>query len=222
VTAQYHLVAHPDLRDHLRQLRDEAQRDPEGPAAKEFAAVRDGLSVLREGREADFDGKRLGYSENASDLRDCAEIKVAVVDEFTRRGRPMGPSHRLIYREFEGTGPGQLPVRQVIAFAPRRDGRAFDVAADRLGRAPGVPLAELDHLPTFAPRNGREPGRPITPAREPLPPDLAQALKALEGNPSPRGAVAPPGSIPSTAPPGVVRRPPERGGPTTPEQTHDS
>lgn len=218
MTAQYHLVAHPELSDHLRRLRDEAQLAPEGPAAKEFAAIRDGLPALREGREIDFDGKRLGYSENATDLRDCAEIKIPVVDEFTRSGRPRGPSHRLIYREFEGTGPGQLPVRQVIAFEPRRDGRPFDVASTRLGRAPGVALAELDHLPTFAPRNGREPNRPVTPAREPLPPDLARALKGIEGDPSPRGAARPPGTAQSSTS-GAVRRPPDRGRSSDPDQS---
>jgi hypothetical protein len=209
VTARYHLVAHPELTAHLRELRDAAALDPNGPAAKQFAAVRDGLSALREGREADFDGKRLGYSERSSDLRDCAEIKIAVLEEFTRAGHPRGPSHRLIYREFDATGSGQLPVRQVITFAPRRDGRPFEITAHRLGRAPGVPLAELDHLPTYAPRFGREPGRPVTPPRQPLPPDLAQALKALEG-------AAPAPGVTSTrpqAPDGSAAPPRDRTGP---------
>ncbi|ADB33657.1 hypothetical protein Kfla_4639 [Kribbella flavida DSM 17836] len=183
MTAQYHLVAHPALRDQLRQLHAEAQRDPSGLAAQQLQAARQGLAALREGRETDFAGERLGYSDRHADLRDCAELKIPVIEERNRQGRPLGPSHRLTYREFAAAGPGQLPVRQVLAFEPRRDGRPFTVTAQRLDRRRGVPLAELDSLPNVTPATGRnkDPNRPITPVRRPLPPDLAQAVNALTG-----------------------------------------
>lgn len=192
MTAKYHLVLHPDLQAQLRDLHAAAQQDPSGPEAKQFAAVRTGLAALRAGREADFEGERLGYSDRHSDLRDCAEIKLPVVAELNRRGRPMGPSHRLTYREFEG--PDQAPVRQVLAFEPRKDGRPFEVTADRLGRTRGAPLAELDSLPNTEPAVGpeKDPTRPVGPVRRPLPADLAQAMKALEGNPPATGAATPP------------------------------
>jgi hypothetical protein len=194
MTAKYHLVVHPELGDQLRVLRARTQTDPSGPEAQQFAAVRAGLSVLREGREAEADGERLGYSDRHPDLRDCAEIKLPVVQEFNRRRQPMGPSHRLTYREFDGPTAQHLPVRQVIAFEPRKDGRPFTVTAARLGRTKGVPLAELDELPNVTPAVGpsKEARRPAGPARRALPPDLEQALKALDGLPSASGAARTP------------------------------
>jgi hypothetical protein len=187
MTAKYHLILDPQLADELRELQTRAQADPNGAAAKQFEAARIALSALREGREAEFGGERLGRSDSHSDLRDCAEIKIPVVQEFNRRGRPMGPSHRVSYREFEGPTESSLPVRQVIAFAPRKDGEIFTVTAARLGRSKGVALDELDHLPTVQPAvgPGKEAGRPVTPPRMALPPDLAQAMKALDGQPPP-------------------------------------
>ena len=209
MTAKYHLIIDPELRDELRDLYARAKADPNGPAAKQFEAVRLGLSALREGREDEFAGERLGRSDNHPDLRDCAEIKIPVVEEFNRHGRSMGPSHRLTYREFEGPTESQLPVRQIVAFAPRKDGEIFDVTATRLGRTKGVALDELDHLPTVRPAvgPGKEAGRPVAPPRMPLPPDLAQAFKALEG-------LAPPTSsaLPTTnQTPALQRRAPNRG-----------
>jgi hypothetical protein len=208
MTAKYHLILDPDLRDELRELQARAQADPNGPAAKQFEAARIALSALREGREAEFAGERLGRSDNHPDLRDCAEIKIPVVAEFNRRGRPMGPSHRVTYREFEGPTESSLPVRQVIAFAPRKNGEIFDVTANRLGRTKGVALDELDHLPTVRPTTGpqKEADRPVVPPRMPLPADLAQALKALDGLP-------PPTSAPTTTSPPLAaqRHTPKRG-----------
>ncbi|GAA1576748.1 hypothetical protein GCM10009789_32810 [Kribbella sancticallisti] len=194
MTAKYHLMVHPELQAQLRDLHTKVLQDPSGPEAQQFAAVRTGLSALRDGREADLDGERLGYSDRHPDLRDCAEIKLTVVAEFTRRGRAMGPSHRLIYREFEGAAADHPPVRQVMAFEPRKDGRPFEVAANRLGRTRGAPLAELDSLPNVEPAvgPGKDPTRPIAPVRRPLPPDLAQAMKGLEGVPPAAGAATPP------------------------------
>jgi hypothetical protein len=208
MTAKYHLIIDPELLDELRDLYARAQAEPNGPAAQQFEAVRLGLSALREGREAEFAGERLGRSDDHSDLRDCAEIKIPVVQELNRRGQRMGPSHRMTYREFEGPTESHLPVRQVVAFAPRKDGEIFDVTATRLGRSKGVALDELDHLPTIRPAvgPGKEAGRPVTPPRMPLPADLTQALKAMEGLPAP-GASAPQ----TTHPPAAQRRPPNKG-----------
>lgn len=209
MTAKYHLILDPDLQAELRELHARAQADPNGVAAKQFEAVRIALSALREGREAEFAGERLGRSDNHPDLRDCAEIKIPVVEEFNRRGRPMGPSHRVTYREFDGATESSLPVRQVIAFAPRKNGEVFDVTANRLGRSKGVALDELDHLPTVHPATGpaKDLDRPIAPPRMALPPDLAQSIKALEG-------IAPPTSTSPTttnhAPPNH-RHTPTRG-----------
>ncbi|WP_327636121.1 hypothetical protein OHB24_39750 [Kribbella sp. NBC_00482] len=209
MTAKYHLVLDPELRDELRELHARAQADPNGAAAKQFEAVRVALSALREGRETEFAGERLGRSDNHPDLRDCAEIKIPVVEEFNRRGRPMGPSHRVTYREFEGPTESSLPVRQVVAFAPRKDGEIFDVTANRLGRSKGVALDKLDHLPTVRPVTGpdKEADRLVTPPRMQLPPDLAQAFKALEGLPPPTS------TSPTTTnhPPALPRRTPNRG-----------
>ncbi|MFG1912382.1 hypothetical protein [Kribbella sp. NPDC048928] len=209
MTAKYHLIVDPELLDELRELQSQARSEPNGPAAQQFEAVRRGLSALREGREAELAGERLGRSDDHPDLRDCAEVKIPVVEEFNRRGQPMGPSHRLTYREFEGPTPDHLPVRQVIAFAPRKNGEIFDVTANRLGRSKGVALGELDHLPTVRPAvgPGKEADRPIAPPRMALPPDLAQAFKAMDG-------LAPPtNSAPQATNqlPAARRRPPGRG-----------
>jgi hypothetical protein len=211
MTAKYHLILDPELRDELRELQARAQADPNGPAARQFEAARIALSALREGREAEFAGERLGRSDNHPDLRDCAEIKIPVVAEFNRRGRPMGPSHRVTYREFEGPTESSLPVRQVIAFSPRKNGEIFDVTANRLGRTKGVALDELDHLPTVRPTTGpeKEADRPVVPPRMPLPANLAQALKALDGLPPPTSA--PPTT---TSPPLAAQRHTPKPGPS--------
>jgi len=189
--ATFELVVHPELRDQLRELRVRSQADPTGPEVQQFEAVRAGWSALREGREADFNGERLGFSDRHPDLRDCAEIKLPVVQEFNRRRRPMGPSHRLTYREFDGLTSVDLPVRQIIAFEPRKNGRPFEVTARRLGRTKGVVLSELDNLPNARPAVGpnKDAFRPVSPVRMPLPPDIAQAMRALNGL-SPASAVA--------------------------------
>lgn len=209
MTAKYHLIVDPELLDDLRELQSHARSEPNGPAAQQFEAVRRGLSALREGREAELGGERLGRSDSHPDLRDCAEVKIPVVEEFNRRGRPMGPSHRLTYREFEGPTPDHLPVRQVIAFAPRKNGEVFDVTANRLGRSKGVALDELDHLPTVRPAvgPGKEADRPIAPPRMALPADLAQAFKAMDGLTPPTNSA----SQATNHPPAAQRRSPGRG-----------
>jgi hypothetical protein len=208
--ARFQLLVHPELRDQLRELRVRSQADPTGAEAQQFEAVRVGWSALREGREADFDGERLGFSDRHPDLRDCAEIKLPVVQEFNRRKRPMGPSHRLTYREFDGLTTADLPVRQIIAFEPRKNGRPFDVTARRLGRTKGVALSELDSLPNVRPAVGpnKDARRLVSPVRMPLPPDIAQAMKTLDGLSPASGAATAPVRVQT---PSVQRRTPHHG-----------
>ncbi|GAB3839750.1 hypothetical protein GCM10028799_82220 [Kribbella italica] len=200
----YRLLLSREVLQQLRTLeRAAATQQTGGLRHREYRALRAGLRAIANGEEADFDGKRLGFM--AHDLSDCAEIKLPVLPE-TRGNHTLGPSHRLIYREFEAEDGGP-PYREVVCFEHRGHNRPFDVAAGRLQRASGVRLQTLsDHRASSA----------IAPIRQPLPPDLARALKGIEGNPSPRGAARPPGSAHSTAPPDSVRRPPERDHPTDP------
>ena len=71
------------------------------PHRREGAQGGDGLKALQEGRESEYEGKQLGYGPNSYDLRDAAQIKVPVFDEYKSNGWPLGPSHRMTYREFE-------------------------------------------------------------------------------------------------------------------------
>ncbi|MFI6681736.1 hypothetical protein [Kribbella sp. NPDC050470] len=144
---------------------------------------------MADGREEDFDGKRLGHRRH--DLSDCAEIKLDVVPE-TRHNIELGPSHRLIYREFESDDGGP-PYREVVAFAHRKDDRPFDEAARRLGRETGVRS-----------RTTRATAQPagIAPIRQPLPPDLRKALAAASGVAPARAA----GRSPTQRPPTTPRR----------------
>jgi hypothetical protein len=204
----YRLLISREVLHQLRTLeRAAATQQRGGLRDREYRGLRAGLRAIANGEEADFDGKRLGFRTH--DLSDCAEIKLPVIPE-SRGNHALGPSHRLIYREFDAEDGGP-PYREVVCFEHRGQNRPFDVAAGRLERATGVRHQTLN---TSAASSN------IAPIRQPLPPDLAQALKGIEGNPSPRGATAPPGSAPRpTAPPGVVRRPPEGGRPSEPGQT---
>jgi len=98
---QYRLLLKDQLMQQLTALSRAAKSQPGGLRDREFRALKTGLRALAEGREVAFDGKRLGYSPEHHDLSDCAEIKLPVIQE-TRHNHDLGPSHRLIYREFEG------------------------------------------------------------------------------------------------------------------------
>ncbi|MGY4771760.1 hypothetical protein ACXC9Q_33065 [Kribbella sp. CWNU-51] len=151
----YHLILHEDLRAQINALSEERKRNPGGEAAKEYVAVIKGLKALKDGRETDYQGKQLGYGPGSHDLRDCAELKVPVVNEFTPGGFPRGPSHRLTYREFEPlprvedgrvvNDPDAMAYRQVVAFAHRRDDPAA-ITGQRLGRERGMPQREFHGL----------------------------------------------------------------------------
>lgn len=196
---QYRLLLKPEVMQQLAALSHAAKtQQPGGLRHREFQALKQGLRALADGREEDFDGKRLGHRRH--DLSDCAEIKLDVVPE-TRHNIELGPSHRLIYREFESDDGGP-PYREVVAFAHRKDDRPFDEAARRLDRQTGVRS-----------RTTRVTGQPpgIAPIRQPLPPDLRRALAAASG-------IVPARTAPNPRPP--TQRPPtgpRRGAPPTRE-----
>ena len=173
----YDLVIHPRLLERLARKAYDSARRPAGVTSKELHAARWALEVLRQGREGFFDGKRLGRSDKHVDLRDCAEIKIPVVQEYNSRGRPFGPSHRMIYREYELPGR-ERPVREVISFAPRVDGLPFKLAGDDLDRPIGMELDDLEGVENTPPAIGREPSRATSPVRTKPSPDVAAALAA--------------------------------------------
>ncbi|MEU4607206.1 hypothetical protein AB0F43_29840 [Kribbella sp. NPDC023972] len=176
---QYRLLVREEVLQQLAVLkRAAATQAPGGLRRREHQALELGLRALVHGQEELFDGKRLGYA--AYDLSDCAEIKLAVIPE-SRRNHELGPSHRLLYREFEAEDGG-LPYREVVCFEPRKDDRPFDVAAARLGRVRGT---RIRTLAAAAATSG------AAPIRQPLPPDLRKALAAAANVAPASGAVNP-------------------------------
>ena len=197
---QYRLVLLPEVMQRLAALSHAAKtQGPGGLRTREFHALQVGLRALADGREEEFDGKRLSYRRH--DLSDCAEIKLAVVPE-TRHNIELGPSHRLIYREFEPEDGGP-PYRQVVVFAHRGADRPFEEAAARLGRRAGARLRGVQAASaTTTPHTSA-----AAPIRQFLPPDLRAALAAA-------GDVAPARGAVSTQPSGQKRSdPPRRNGP---------
>lgn len=172
---RYRVILQDALAARLRDVRQRAMGDPGGPDARLLEAAR----ALRGGRERDFVGERLGFSPRHYDLRDCAEIKVPVVQDYTPGGKPMGPSHRMIYREFHPVQDDPRPIRQVLAFEHRANGLPFAVAAAAVDRTKGRGIDALRDLPATKPAIGKnkDPHRPVTPPRQSLPPDLDAALK---------------------------------------------
>ena len=200
MTTQFRILVRPRLRRQLALLEHAAATQPDSLRGREFRALKLGLQALAEGREEEYDGKRLGYSPGHHDLRDCAELKVPVIPE-SHYGNDLGPSHRLIYREFEPEDGG-LPYREAICFAPRRNNLPFEIAGTRLQREIGRPAPELAHLPNYRPTFRRGAAEPTGPPRLPLPPDLRKALAAASDVASASGAVrhGPPAQQPRTAP----------------------
>jgi hypothetical protein len=195
---QYRLLLRPEMIRQLAALSRAAQTQPDGLRDREYRALKIGLLALADGREESFDGKRLGYSSEHQDLRDCAEIKLPVVHE-TRYDHELGPSHRLVYREFEPEDGG-LPFREVICFEHRKDDRPFDVAGTRLAREAGSRLRTLQGVSDTRPHVGPRPPGEAAPVRQPMPPDLRAALAAASGIAPARGAInTPVASAPSTA-----------------------
>jgi hypothetical protein len=170
----YRLLVREEVKLQLATLKRAAQtQQPGGLRDREYRALTLGIRAIVNGREEHFNGKRLGHS--TYDLSDCAEIKLGVIPE-TRRNHELGPSHRLIYREFEAEDGGP-PYREVIAFEPRKNDRPFEVAAARLGREAGVRSQTVREATRIAlgavPQSGA-----AAPIRQHLPPDLRAALAA--------------------------------------------
>jgi hypothetical protein len=178
MTQQYRLLVRDEVLQQLTELRRAAATQPGGLREREHKALALGLQALAQGQEANFAGKRLGIT--AYDLSDCAEVKLSVIPE-SRGDRDLGPSHRLVYREFEAEDGG-LPYRQVIAFEPRKNDRPFKTAATRLGRDRGTRLNEFRPV-TYTP--------PTAPPRLALPDDLRTALAATSGVAPPSGTPRP-------------------------------
>jgi hypothetical protein len=211
VSTQYRLIIRPEFRQHLFALQQAAKSQPGGLRDREFRAAIEGLKALADGREENFNGRRLGYSPQHHDLRDCAELKVPVISE-SRGDRELGPSHRLIYREFEPEDGG-LPYREAVCFAPRRDDRPFITAAGILNRKLGVRVEEFASIPDRRPTSGPQAHQgPVGPIRQPLPPDLQRALAAASDTAPARGAVT---AQPTTHSPPTPRH---RGDPPTRER----
>lgn len=179
---EYRVIIHPGFRAQYEEFRRILTSDQPSTCALAARAGIRAMKAVRNGDEAKHRGERLGFSKNHYDLRDCAEIKIDVLDERYPDGRSRGPSHRLIYREFEPTGDDPRPIRQIIAFEHRKDGKPFEVAAERLGRQRGFAVPELAGVPNTVPATGRKknPKRPTGPYRMPLPPDLAVALSTVQ------------------------------------------
>jgi hypothetical protein len=163
-------------------------------AGTEYVGVINALKALQSGREDAYEGKQLGYGPQSHDLRDCAELKVPVVPEFTPGGFPRGPSHRLIYREFDPLptvrdgrvvhDPNARPYRHVVAFGHRSHDPAA-IAGRRLGRERGKPERDLHGVSGGGrPSVGKDlRGRQTTPHRIPVPSDLIRQAAILRDSP---------------------------------------
>lgn len=205
---QYRLLVRTEVLQQLAALSRAAQTQPNGLREREFRALKAGLRAVANGDEERFDGKRLAYSSDHHDLRDCAEIKLPVVHEL-KFDRELGPSHRLLYREFEPEDGG-LPIRQVICFEHRGDDRPFQVAGARLGREAGFKLQTLRGVSNTRPRVGPAAPGEAAPIRQPLPPDIRAALAAASDVAPARGAV----NMPTA---GAARTTAHRGAPSGPD-----
>jgi hypothetical protein len=196
---QYRLLVRREVMQQLTALQRAADtQQPGGLRDRELRALRLGLRALANGQEESYNGKRLGYA--AHDLSDCAEIKLSVIPE-SRGSQELGPSHRLLYREFDAEDGGP-PYREVVSFEPRRDDRLFEIAAARLGRDRGRRDRILP-MPT--------PTAAAAPPRQPLPPDLRIALAASANVAPARGAV-------TTSTAGTIRTTSRQGGPPEPDR----
>jgi hypothetical protein len=206
---QYRLLVRREVLQQLAELQRAAESQPSGGLRdREFRALRLGLAALANGQEESFNGKRL--RDAAHDLSDCAEIKLSVIPE-SRGNQELGPSHRLLYREFEPEDGG-LPYREVISFEPRKDDRPFKVAAARLDRPLGFKLNSLQSTTAAPPSHATHPSASAAPIRQPLPPDLRKALAAASDIAPARGAATPPASTTSSS------TAPRRGDPPTRER----
>lgn len=131
---------HPGLSRDLGELHDRAIRSPGGPEHKLLKVALNALQYIQDGGNGTH---ALEFMATYPDLSDCQTSYLGT--DPNRK-----PSHRLIWRETPPEQPGQLPKRDVIAFGERKNGKAYFIAGQRLGRPVGVRLADLAAL--------REPG----------------------------------------------------------------
>ncbi|HEY3558540.1 MAG TPA: hypothetical protein VGL05_13805 [Kribbella sp.] len=216
----YHLIHHPEFSRDMDRLFEEWKNDQNSSGGREFQAAMGALRALREEREGEYDGKQLGYGPQSYDLRDCAELKVPVDREFTPGGHERGPSHRLVYREFDALpkveggrvvpDPNTQAYRQPIAFAHRSKDPA-DVAGKRLGRTVGMPSHDLHGLVGGGrPSTGKDlRDLKTTPHRIPVPGDLLKQAQILRDSPAagtkPKPESAPQANVNRPAGPGASR-----------------
>jgi hypothetical protein len=199
---QFHLLMDDAHRKHMDQLFAAYKADPTSREGKEFAAAYTAMKALGEGREGQYEGKRLGYGRDSYDLSDCAELKVDALARGEHGNAVIGPSHRLIYREFENPFPkvvdgrvvpdeNAIPFRQVVAFEHRAaTPDPASVAGQRLNRTRGMDATGLTRIGGGAPSGGpQRAGEPTTPHRIPMPRDLMDAARVLHGNAPASGAV---------------------------------
>jgi hypothetical protein len=216
---RFHLLIHDDVRAQITRLHAAYKSDPSSREGKEYVAAIKGLKALQTGREGQYNRKALGSGRNSYDLSDVGELKVPVHREFRPGGYERGESHRLVYREFDPLptvkdgrvvpNPDALPFRQVLAFDHRQDNPA-DIAGQRLGRTPGVRAPELRGLETRLPSVGPQAGARLDPPRLPLPPDLLQAARMMQGTAPAAGAVNAPNAAGDTA----AKRQSDQNGPS--------
>ncbi len=215
------MMVHPEMKQDMDVLAAAWKQDPESEAGREFNAAMKALKALSQGREAEYVGKQLGYGPGSHDLRDAAELKVPVVAEGTPGGHSRGPSHRLVYREFEPMptvqdgrvvqDPNAKAYRQAVAFAHRSEDPAA-IAGERLGRSRGIRDRNLHGLtgggrPSVGP--DRREGIQTTPHRIPVPPDLIRQAAILRD--SPPATARPPTGTPKASGPR----------PTSPDQSRE-
>jgi hypothetical protein len=191
---QFHLLMHEDHRRHMDQLFAAYKADPTSREGKEFAAAYSAMKALTDGQEGQYEGKRLGFGRDSHDLSDCAELKVPALRPGEHGNTVVGPSHRLIYREFENPFPqvvdGRVvkdenakPFRQIVAFEYRAASPdPASVAGRRLDRTRGIDATGLTRIGGGRPSGGpQRAGEPTTPHRIPMPPELMNAARMLHG-----------------------------------------
>ena len=176
MTVRFRLLVKPRVRRQLAGLEQAAASQPGSLRDRELRA------------------SSLAFEPSPKDVRRISAVSASATHPATttsaiapssrsrhpesRYGHDLGPSHRLIYREFEPEDGG-LPYREVVCFEPRHADRPFEVAGCP-PPARGRP-SRTRHSPTsrtIAPAFGRGAAEPTGPPRLPLPPDLRRALAA--------------------------------------------
>lgn len=122
----------------IQRLHDLAQGTPRGSEARRLATV--ALNTVVEIKQHAISTHPLEYMPSYPDLSDCETTYVG--SDPNRK-----PSHRVVWRETAPESAGGPRLREIIAVGERRNGAAYHLAGQRLGRPVGVPLAELETQP---------------------------------------------------------------------------